>query len=541
MPIASRASFESALHANGAALVRRIFNSETMGVGSVSFQNSATAELKFEGTFEGANRRFGISGPDHGVIDQVSDHPVEWIVSSACRALMFHAALRRLTTFSASFADGFGFGDPVYLPASRTGFMQLYKAAVRRSLHGAFRAGRDERTELDLTTPAFHFIDMIAFGLRFGPEEMYASEADHLERGMSGRVEVVQTPGVNEYRYHPKGSSAPLPMKLSSALVTELTPLVLVLRHLSHFPALILEEPEAHLHPELQRRVAQVVVRLIRKGVCVWITTHSENFCQQINNFLKLGALPEDRRREAQRKLDYEPQDYLTLDDVSGIRAAARRGGFPHRRGRDEAHRGGAGHAHLQQGDRPAEQGGRLPRRSPRGGGRVMERSEPFERRLGAWIRAQRSDRSPLYEHVPAPGSVRIVEREAAGEADVECPVPEGCAWVHWRLDGLFSFLKEDKNADGALLLCHPDGRYEAHVIECKRTVDQAKWHEIARQFRWTLGKLLAIAGVLGIQLDRVTLGTAWMTDQVRLPGFAHPFPHVKIPLDASGRGTYRA
>ncbi len=140
---------------------------------------------------------------------------------------------------------------------------------------------------------------MIAFGLKNKPATRYADEATFLERYISGRVELVAGLGVNEYRYHPEGASVPLPMQLSSALITELAPLVLVLRHLEHFPAIVLEEPEAHLHPEIQRRVAQVVVRLIRKGVCVWITTHSENFCQQINNFLKLGALPEEKRREA--------------------------------------------------------------------------------------------------------------------------------------------------------------------------------------------------------------------------------------------------
>jgi ABC-type multidrug transport system ATPase subunit len=107
-------------------------------------------------------------------------------------------------------------------------------------------------------------------------------------------------------------------MNLSSALVTELAPLVLLLRHASGFPVLVLEEPEAHLHPELQRRMAQVIVRLVRKGLFVWITTHSENFCQEINNFIKLGSLRPDKRAEAQHKLGYGSQDYLDLDDVSG-------------------------------------------------------------------------------------------------------------------------------------------------------------------------------------------------------------------------------
>ncbi|MFS8069179.1 MAG: AAA family ATPase, partial [Byssovorax sp.] len=106
------------------------------------------------------------------------------------------------------------------------------------------------------------------------------------------------------------------------SLVTELAPVILVLRHMQDFPVLILEEPEAHLHPRMQRVLAQVIVRLIRKGLYVWITTHSENFCQQINNFMKIGAV-EDReklRAELQTKFGYSygEQDYLTQDDIAG-------------------------------------------------------------------------------------------------------------------------------------------------------------------------------------------------------------------------------
>jgi hypothetical protein len=197
--------------------------------------------------------------------------------------------------------------------------MQLYKSAARRSFRDAFRREETPSASLDLTTPAFHFLDMIAFGLEEKRSGRFPEEADILERALTGRIELVTGMGaVNEYRYYPAGATAPLPMTLSSALVTELAPFILVLRHVSSLPVLILEEPEAHLHPELQRRMAQVIVRLIRKGLFVWITTHSENFCQEINNFIKLGSLPPDKRAEAQQKLGYGEQDYLDLDDVSG-------------------------------------------------------------------------------------------------------------------------------------------------------------------------------------------------------------------------------
>jgi hypothetical protein len=205
---------------------------------------------------------------------------------------------------------------PAFLPASRTGFMLLYKAVARRSLHEAFRPVSTPEKWLDLTAPAFDFIDLIAFGLQ-GDKGHYGEEADLLEQDVGGRVELVTAQGaVNEYRYRPDGGSPPLSMALSSSLITELAPIILILRHAADFPVLILEEPEAHLHPKLQRRLAQVIVRLIRKGLYVWITTHSENFCQQINNFLKIGGHPD--RAALQKELGYGDQDYLEVDDVAG-------------------------------------------------------------------------------------------------------------------------------------------------------------------------------------------------------------------------------
>lgn len=208
--------------------------------------------------------------------------------------------------------------DAVYMPASRTGFMQLYKAAARRSLREAFLSARSDEKWLELTTPSYHFIELLTFGLQKTTWSEYIDESNLLQQQIHGRVEVVRGVGVNDYRYFPSGTSLSLPMGLSSSMVTEIAPLILVLRYMSEFPVLILEEPEAHLHPELQRRVAQVIVRLVRKGLIVVITTHSADFCQQINNFMKLGALSPDKRAEAQKKFGYESQDYLELDDVSG-------------------------------------------------------------------------------------------------------------------------------------------------------------------------------------------------------------------------------
>ncbi|WP_437277009.1 AAA family ATPase [Sorangium sp. So ce375] len=209
---------------------------------------------------------------------------------------------------------------PVFLPASRTGFMLLYRSLAQQLVGDVLiKTGAARRPAPDLTRPAIDFIDLLV-GLR--PEEgAYPEEAAFLERAMGGRLALRSGVGLNEVVYEHTEGEPPLPMELSSSLVTELAPVVVTLRHVGNYRVLVIEEPEAHLHPRLQRRLAQVIVRLVRKGLFVWITTHSENFCQQINNFMKLGAHPQ--RAEMQRKHGYEEIDYLELDDVAGYQFEA--------------------------------------------------------------------------------------------------------------------------------------------------------------------------------------------------------------------------
>jgi len=209
--------------------------------------------------------------------------------------------------------------DARFLPASRSGFLQLLPDVLDRLLAtGPY----GEAALSNVTAPTIQFLRSLVLQLPgFSIEPKHGDLADLLESEvLSGQVG--QGRGTGQYTFSPEGASVELPMSRVSSVVSELVPLVTLLREGVQPSVLVYEEPEAHLHPRLQRVVALALVRLVRRGVKVLVTTHSDTFVQQINNFIKLGALGlDDEQREAlsheTQTEKYGEEDYLLLDDVA--------------------------------------------------------------------------------------------------------------------------------------------------------------------------------------------------------------------------------
>ncbi len=112
-----------------------------------------------------------------------------------------------------------------------------------------------------------------------------------------------------------KAQGGRFPLHRTSSMVSEIAPIVVFLKHaVEPGDLLIIEEPEAHLHPLNQRVFATAVARLIRQGVRVLLTTHSDYFLHQISNFIRMGTLGGERT-----KMGYESDDYLLADEVSAF------------------------------------------------------------------------------------------------------------------------------------------------------------------------------------------------------------------------------
>lgn len=201
-----------------------------------------------------------------------------------------------------------------YLPAARSGILQNYRALVSFTMTRIPLVG----IEKPLDIPQFTGViaDFIGFLLRIERRQktVLSAMADLLEKEVSrGRILLEEEKHLYPEIFFEDEREGRFPLHRTSSGVSELAPLILFVRYIvDPGDFLIIEEPEAHLHPGAQRKLAQVLVRLVRAGVKLLITTHSDYLVQQLSNFVSLGQLPPRIRA----KQGYSKDDYLLPEEM---------------------------------------------------------------------------------------------------------------------------------------------------------------------------------------------------------------------------------
>ena len=209
---------------------------------------------------------------------------------------------------------------PYYLPAARSGIMQTHRVIASSLIARSTRTGLDTSEIPTLSGVVADFMEKLILyeeRTRLRERAKPNDEINHIANALefdvlAGQIIMKSSPtGYPEFLYRPQGTEQDMRLTRSSSMVSELAPLVLFIRGLIRpGDTLIIEEPEAHLHPAAQTQMAATLARLVRAGVKVLVTTHSDYMLKEIANLMHVGELKE------QGALKKQTNDWLLPEEV---------------------------------------------------------------------------------------------------------------------------------------------------------------------------------------------------------------------------------
>lgn len=198
-----------------------------------------------------------------------------------------------------------------YLPAARTGLMLAYRPLIDGLLQTFGRSGKNYSGSLSL--PVIQFLQIIneSKGVFKDGTDLKGNVIESIEEIIGGKIGIEGADGA--FFYQPIGTTKKLGLHVSSSLVTELAPFLILLKS-KNPQTIIFEEPEAHLHLAAQRALARALGRLVNLGKTIIITTHSDIFLQEINNLMHLYVHPD--KDDLLKRFGYSQEELIQPSDA---------------------------------------------------------------------------------------------------------------------------------------------------------------------------------------------------------------------------------
>jgi len=209
----------------------------------------------------------------------------------------------------------------VYIPAERAGMMRALRQLLRFFVATIY-LGSHERKAIQLIGKMARLpgasrlflnkiLDMEKFTKKEREKTHVAPALDLLEREvLGGRLEMGRDFSVTFYE---TGAERPIDLINASSMVSELSAIYLLSGTLREGWWMVVEEPEAHIHPKGQAMIARFMAKLARLGVNVMVTTHSDILALKLAQMVGLtGLSPEERER-----LGYRGDEYLTKEELA--------------------------------------------------------------------------------------------------------------------------------------------------------------------------------------------------------------------------------
>ena len=216
-----------------------------------------------------------------------------------------------------------------YFPASRTGFVLAFEEIVSGVLRSQF-GGKFSSTKM--TEPMIDFISKFS-EIKSGilDEEVHFNRLEKDEKALSNLLDFIEerlirgkiiedkTTHRNKQFYLRTLNDKKLDLHLSSSATVELLPLIIFLKYYISLEdrLLVIEEPEAHLHPKAQIEMARLLVMLSNAGAKVLITTHSDYILNEISNCIKLSNASDEKKQAYLDRYELDEDTVISASDVS--------------------------------------------------------------------------------------------------------------------------------------------------------------------------------------------------------------------------------
>jgi len=191
--------------------------------------------------------------------------------------------------------------DIFFLPASRSGLYQAMNifSSVLAMLSQKRHLFRGNFEIPALSVPMSDYFLHLSNIKTSGNNDVYNALAKEMEESILD-AEIIFNDDSKKLEYYNKKTNLRLALSETSSMISEMAPVVAYLKYIVNEKSkkqdnenepkrakiLFIEEPEAHLHPEVQLKLMNIFAKLIQHDIKIVMTTHSNYIFNKTNNLI---------------------------------------------------------------------------------------------------------------------------------------------------------------------------------------------------------------------------------------------------------------